>query len=307
MDQTEFKQDTAKTVEATLYLCQRSTDDPNFDRIKLTKMLYFADAEGYRRLGKPITGISYLHFPHGPHPENWHLIRSAMEEAGDARVWHYDPRNYYQEYVLMPEREPNLDLFSEAELAILDETLHRYAHVNSPGIAAESRQQLAWTNTEDGEPLEYRLAGQITPSPTINSIRRSLATGPESEPDRGKAPASDAPAANVATQPHAAQTMQQVLGKPEGWTGEMLAGVYELDVLWQIHLAVGQVMPDWQSRMEQAGCLDTLVANVKNILTYDIATDVRLDELVAQELLSEEDEFSAAVAKAMTGDGVTSA
>ena len=58
-----------KTTEAIIHLCNLSSDDPNLDRSKLVKLLYYANAATYTQHGEPITDITYLHFPDDPLPD----------------------------------------------------------------------------------------------------------------------------------------------------------------------------------------------------------------------------------------------
>ena len=83
---TEIRQNREKLIEAVIYLCQRSVDDPNFGMTKLVKLLYYSDCASYAQVGAPITGTTYLHFPHGPFPENWYQVRQQMEANGDVSV-----------------------------------------------------------------------------------------------------------------------------------------------------------------------------------------------------------------------------
>ena len=85
---------------------------------------------------------------------------------------------------------------------------------------------------------------------------------------------------------------QQILGKPEGWVGETLVAVYEVDALYAIHEAIADAMPDWQERMAERGCLGTVVENVRQALEENILQDSRLDEVVAEVIEGEDDEFT---------------
>ena len=58
-----------KTTEAIIHLCNLSAADPNLERSKLVKLLYYADAESSVEHGEPVTDITYLHFPDGPLPD----------------------------------------------------------------------------------------------------------------------------------------------------------------------------------------------------------------------------------------------
>ena len=53
---------------------------------KLTRLLYYSDCGAFALLGKPITGTTYIHFPHGPYPENWYQARMKMEHSGAITV-----------------------------------------------------------------------------------------------------------------------------------------------------------------------------------------------------------------------------
>ena len=77
--QNPFQLRRDKLIEAIIYLSERSADDPNFGVIKLAKLLYYADCAAYLKHGAPITGVTYLHFPHGPYPEHWYKVRREMQ------------------------------------------------------------------------------------------------------------------------------------------------------------------------------------------------------------------------------------
>jgi hypothetical protein len=87
-----------------IYLSELSIDDLNFGMPKLVRLLYYADCESYLQRGRPITGATYLHFPHGPYPENWHQVREDMERNGDAEILYETAVPGYQKYRLLPRR-----------------------------------------------------------------------------------------------------------------------------------------------------------------------------------------------------------
>lgn len=168
---TGFQQDVDKLVEAAMYLCELSDDDPDFGVGKLTILLYYADCESYLDHGKPITGTTYRHFPHGPHPDNWYLARERMEQSGDVEVW-YDPEIAgYREYRLLPRRSANLELLSADDRKSLEAQVRRFAGFNAAGIRRYSHQEAGWLSTEDGEPISYELAGVVSPQLTAREIR----------------------------------------------------------------------------------------------------------------------------------------
>ena len=174
MKQEGFTQDLDKLIEAAIYLSERSADDPNFGMVKLAKLLYYADCAAYVRHGNPITGTTYLHFPHGPYPENWYQARARMERAGDVTVLRESAGIGYHRYRLLTNRPANRELLSATDLQQLDEQLQRFAGCNAAAIEQYCHQEIAWRATEDGEPMSYELAGITAPPLSENSIRRGL-------------------------------------------------------------------------------------------------------------------------------------
>ena len=159
---TEIRQNRKKLIEAVIYLCQRSVDDPNFGMTKLVKLLYYADCASYAQVGAPITGTTYLHFPHGPFPENWYQVREQMAANGDVSVEYDTAVPGYTRYRLRPLRAANLELISRDELAILDEQVKRFASFNTAGIEEYAHQEVSWLATEDGQPMDYDLSGIVS-------------------------------------------------------------------------------------------------------------------------------------------------
>lgn len=173
MAQEGFEQDIDKLVEAALYVLERSADDPNLGMTKLVKLLYFADCTAYQDRGQPITGTTYLHFPHGPFPANWYQVRQKMEDSGAAAILRESMGYGYHRYRLLSNRPANRELLSREELALLDEQIQRFAEYNAAAIESYSHQEIAWRATEDGEPMDYELAGIMAPPLSQNSIRRA--------------------------------------------------------------------------------------------------------------------------------------
>ena len=75
-----------KLIESAVHLMNGSAHDPNFGMTKLVKLLYYADCTSYILHGESITGTTYIHFPHGPYPENWYIVRQNMETSGAATI-----------------------------------------------------------------------------------------------------------------------------------------------------------------------------------------------------------------------------
>lgn len=172
MAQVCFAQDLDKLIEAALYLGERSENDPYFGVSKLVRLLYYSDCAAYILLGRPITGTTYLHFPHGPYPENWYQARLKMEQLGAVTVLRNRHAQGYHHYGLLTNRPADREVLAPGEIAELDAQLERFADYSAAAIEDYSRYDAAWLATEDGQPMSYELAGISAPPLSQNSIRR---------------------------------------------------------------------------------------------------------------------------------------
>ena len=170
--ENQFQLRKDKLIEAVIYLSERSADDPNFGVIKLVNLLYYADCAAYLKHGAPITGVTYLHFPHGPYPEHWYKLRREMQGAGDVEVLYEDNNDGHHRYRLLPNRTVKPEVLTDADCAILDEQRERFTQFNAAAISEHSHYELGWRDTEDGEPMPYDTAGMTALPLSANAIRR---------------------------------------------------------------------------------------------------------------------------------------
>ena len=160
----------SKFVEAVIFISHRSMDDPNFSTGKLVKLLYMADCLSYHENGSPITGVTYLHFPNGPHPDRWHETRRLMEEEGAVHVVYDGSVQGYYRYHMVPAREPNLELLGSEDVKILDHQLRFFSGYSDAAMEDYCRQESGWLSTEDGEPIDWVRTGVLAPPATLRSM-----------------------------------------------------------------------------------------------------------------------------------------
>jgi len=173
-EQESFTQDMDKFIEAVLYIGERSENDPYFGVSKLARLLYYSDCAAYILQGKPITGTTYLHFPHGPYPENWYRARMKMEQSGAVTALRDRHAQGYHRYGLLTNRPANREMLAPEEIEEMDAQLKRFADYSAAAIEDYSQYDGAWLATEDGQPLAYELAGIWAPPLSQNSIRHGM-------------------------------------------------------------------------------------------------------------------------------------
>ena len=174
-ERSRFPQRQDKLAEAVVYLCQRSSDDPNFGETKLVKLLYFADCDAFEHSGRPITGSTYLHFQHGPFPDNWSAFKSRMESEGDITVTAESTPGGYERKRTIANRPFNPGVLSAEEVAALDRQLGRFATFNGSEIVGYSHRELGWRSTQLLEPIPYhasRFSAPVREDVLLGEARR---------------------------------------------------------------------------------------------------------------------------------------
>ena len=114
MTRSQFDKD--KALEAIIYIAHNLPQNPGF--FQISKMLYLADKLHLQQYGRFICEDDYYAMDHGPVPSHtYNLMKSD-----------FPPENsfYTSAYNIIPEREADLDEFSDSDLECLDEIIEAY-------------------------------------------------------------------------------------------------------------------------------------------------------------------------------------
>jgi hypothetical protein len=160
---TEFKR--GKFKELVLYLAQVSEreQDQGFGMVKLNKLLYRADFEGFRRLGRSITGETYEKQEYGPVARDLPIVLDEL--AADGRLyWQFVPRGTHTRKVPTAaearEAQPDLTVFSDAERQVIESTLLELATYGGRTVSEWSHERSAGWNLARayGDAIDYDTA-----------------------------------------------------------------------------------------------------------------------------------------------------
>src|ERR1700690_2214018 len=123
-----------KLKELILYIAAKSQDDDAFGAIKLNKILFTADFFAFGLWGKPITEAVYVHRPLGPAPQELLAARDGLIADKSAAL---QTREYFghQQIRVVPLRDPNMTLFTEAERKLIDDVIGSLKHFNGTGVS----------------------------------------------------------------------------------------------------------------------------------------------------------------------------
>jgi hypothetical protein len=137
--------ETTRLNELILYLSQRMDEDQHVGRgrIKLAKLLWRCDFAAFWRFGEPITEAHYQADKLGPAPVEEMLALRDLEGEGRLEL-----RNEWdqQQIPIAIGEPPNLDVFSAAQIALVDDQLRRYQWVTARTMVDEAHEFPGWIN-----------------------------------------------------------------------------------------------------------------------------------------------------------------
>jgi hypothetical protein len=170
--------DDRKLKELILFISRRSERDPNFGATKLNKLLFFADFLAYAKLGHSITGQDYQKLPNGPAPRRLVPITKEMSGKSDSSfAWAERQRYGRLQKVPVALREPNLDGFSAAEIAIVTDVIETLAERNAKEVSTLSHEFDGWKLAEQGETIPYETALVKFAKPRRSDVNQAFGIG----------------------------------------------------------------------------------------------------------------------------------
>lgn len=147
-----------KFKELVLYLSQASSEDEGFGMVKLNKLLYRADFEGFRLLGTPITGETYVKQEYGPVAADLPIILDELAASGYI-IWEHPERGPFKRDVPSAAAKPDMKAFTEPELEIINRTLDELSAHGGKSVSEWSHEtSVGWQVMQLTEPIPYETA-----------------------------------------------------------------------------------------------------------------------------------------------------
>ena len=147
-----------KLRQVILCILSKCGGKPNFGETVLYKLLYFIDFDAYEMLGKPVTGMSYVHQKFGPLPrlKQYQPVIQNMRENQEIKIFNQD---YYgmtqRRYVAL--KDYKMDNFLVKEKEIIDKVLTRLSDMGARQIEEYVHGDVPWQSTQDNEIIPYGL------------------------------------------------------------------------------------------------------------------------------------------------------
>lgn len=133
-----------KIQNLILYFLSKCNSDYN-DKLKLNKLLFYADFLNYKITGKSITGLSYRAIQYGPipsHYENLFSLLSDKDKIIESTFVRSKDGNVYEKYSAV--KEYDLSLFTESEQENINEIIDHFKDIPTWDLVDLSHKEKAW-------------------------------------------------------------------------------------------------------------------------------------------------------------------
>lgn len=157
--------------ELIVYIADKCRAAEYFGATKLNKILYHADFRAFERFGQPITGVTYFKLPKGPAPKALVPVRHELVNEGAIEIEERPIGNHVQKRVV-PLREAYLDVFTKAEIALVDEVIRELWSQSAPEVSNASHD-VRWRTLALRDEIPYEAVFLSDAGLTQNDIKRT--------------------------------------------------------------------------------------------------------------------------------------
>lgn len=149
---------TKKYEQAIIYLCFKLGREIRGKK-KLAKLLYFADFDFFEKNQKSITGDSYKALPMGPFPISLDAIAKKMAKEKILSIENVGEREgYIPTEVYKCASDPDLSVFTEEEIKMLDRIVKKYGNLNGKQLEDLTHAEAPYLGTEPKKIIPYELS-----------------------------------------------------------------------------------------------------------------------------------------------------
>ena len=116
-------------------------------RTKLVKLIYLADVRAKNKIGRTITGLTYVYHFYGPYAPQ--IIETALEMDGEEIKEIYNP--YFDRYEYIKGEQDKEIKLTEEEIKVLDEIIEEYGKLSTNDIKERAYQTEPMKKAKPGE------------------------------------------------------------------------------------------------------------------------------------------------------------
>jgi uncharacterized phage-associated protein len=164
-----FKFELDKLIASISFFADNKLDD--LSKLKVCKLLYFADKHHLVKYGRPILGDTYFHLDNGPVPSNSLNIMNEVIASDTVYLKSGEVSNEekFEEYLFVRKpifskhpifcsrKQHHFECLSESELEALRVTMEKYGKKSPSALIELTHEEAAWKKSASNSEIDYRL------------------------------------------------------------------------------------------------------------------------------------------------------
>ncbi len=127
-------------------------------KVKLMKLLWYADALFFKKYGVGMSGLVYKHLPLGAVPKAHEEILKYAQSSINIIEEYFDEKIAYK---ILPKVNVDLSKFTVEEISVLQKVLEKFDKMGSREISDYMHEEWAYQKTAQDELIPYSLAREI--------------------------------------------------------------------------------------------------------------------------------------------------
>lgn len=132
------------------------------NKTKLMKLLWYADFLKFKRHTTSMSGAVYIRFQFGPVPKDHEITLAHLKHMDVIDIEEtLINDDGWTKMTVKANQEFDQSLFSSAEMGILEEVKNAFRDFGSRRISDYSHEELAWKETREGQPIDYKYAKDL--------------------------------------------------------------------------------------------------------------------------------------------------
>ena len=139
---------------------------PGSTKMKLFKLMYFADKEHLLRYGRPITGDRYVRMQFGPTPSSsYNMIKGEAPYFGDMAL--FQSKLAVLGNHVRTLHSPDMKVFSRSDEKVLKEIAEKYGRKTAAKLSDLSHEEPTWKKTAENEFINFELMFEGQPDAAL--------------------------------------------------------------------------------------------------------------------------------------------
>jgi uncharacterized phage-associated protein len=155
----KFNANGEKVVNMIAYFAGRCADAT---KMKISKLMYFADKVHLNRFGRPISGDTYIRMKFGPVPSmGLNLMRHTAYYENVSEL--FDELIEVKGNEVRPLEEFNGKIFSRSDISVMNDVIEEFGNVHALRLSDLSHDESAWKKAEMNRKIDFELLFDETP------------------------------------------------------------------------------------------------------------------------------------------------